>query len=308
MDVTIVGAGIIGLSTALALEERGHRVRIVASERGDTPGNATTSSRAGAVWFPYHVGPPGKVAVWAGRTRDWLDELARATPGSGVDVLTFYEITRDATELWWAAAAPLARGPAPVRGAPEAWTFTAPRAEPAIFLPWLTARLRATIENRRVERLANEPGDVVINCAGLGARDLDGDDALVPLFGQTLICEPGGFDLATTITDARDDDAIFYVIPRRDELVVGGCSIVVPPGTIPTVDPAITSRILDQARALDIAIGPVRTVRAGLRPFRREVRLERDPRDPRIVHNYGHGGAGFTLCRGCAEDVADLVT
>jgi D-amino-acid oxidase len=37
------------------------------------------------------------------------------------------------------------------------------------------------------------------------------------------------------------------------------------------------------------------------------VRLERDHVDPRIVHNYGHGGAGFTLCRGCAEDVAYLI-
>jgi len=256
------------------------------------------------VWFPYQVGPPGGVSRWAGRTRDWLDELARTAPASGVDRLTFYEITRDATELWWASAAPLQRAPAPVAGSPEAWTFLAPRAEPAIFLPWLAAKLRASIEHRRVTALADEPGDVVIDCAGLGARELTGDTALEPLFGQTLICEPGGFDLTTTITDARDDDAIFYVIPRRDELVVGGCSIRVPPGTIPTVDPAITERILAQARALDVSIGPIRTVRAGLRPYRREVRLEREGR---VVHNYGHGGAGFTLCRGCAEDVAALL-
>ena len=30
-------------------------------------------------------------------------------------------------------------------------------------------------------------------------------------------------------------------------------------------------------------------------------------RHGRIIHNYGHGGAGFTLCRGCAEDVAALI-
>ena len=304
MDITVVGAGVIGLTTALVLEERGHRVRIVAAERGDAPDNSTTSSRAGAVWFPYQVGPPGAVARWAGRTRDWLDELAQIAPDAGVDVLQFYEITRDATELWWATAAPLSRGPAPVAHAPEAWMFRAPRAEPAIFLPWLAAKLRAPIERRRVTALADEPGDIVIDCAGLGARALTGDAALEPLFGQTLICEPGGFDLATTITDARDDDAIFYVIPRRDELVVGGCSIRVPPDTVATVDPEITERILGQARALGVAIGSVRTVRAGLRPFRREVRLERDGR---IIHNYGHGGAGFTLCRGCAEDVAALL-
>jgi D-amino-acid oxidase len=48
----------------------------------------------------------------------------------------------------------------------------------------------------------------------------------------------------------------------------------------------------------------VRVERVGLRPYRPEVRLERDGR---VIHNYGHGGSGFTLCRGCAEDVVALV-
>jgi D-amino-acid oxidase len=299
VNVTVVGAGVVGLATALVLEEHGHRVHIVAADR-----NAITSSLAGAVWFPYHVGPPENVPRWAARTREWLDELGR-DPASGVDALTFYEITRDASPLWWASATTLGRTRAPVRGNPEAWTFAAPRAEPARFLPFLAGNLRATIEQRDVRDLAAERGDAVINCTGLAARELAGDPDLIPLFGQTLICEPGGFDLATTITDARDDDAHFYVIPRRDELVVGGCSIAKPPGTRPVVDDAITARIVAQAKALDVPIGPIKTIRAGMRPYRPAVRLERDGR---IIHNYGHGGAGFTLCRGCAEDVAALLT
>jgi D-amino-acid oxidase len=42
----------------------------------------------------------------------------------------------------------------------------------------------------------------------------------------------------------------------------------------------------------------------GLRPYRAEVRLERAGR---ILHNYGHGGAGYTLSRGCAEEIAQLI-
>jgi D-amino-acid oxidase len=71
------------------------------------------------------------------------------------------------------------------------------------------------------------------------------------------------------------------------------------------IDPAITTRIIRQAAALGIRIGTVSAERVGLRPYRLEVRLEREGR---IVHNYGHGGAGFTLCRGCAEEVCDVIS
>ncbi len=311
MDITVVGAGVIGLTTALVLEEHGHRVRIVA----DAPHAATTSAIAGAVWFPYRAGPPARVAAWAARTRDWLEPLA-ADPASGVDVLAGYEITPDvglevsaSRRPWWAAGIEVGRGPAPVTGAPPAWTFRAPRMEPAIYLPWLAAQLQATVEPRTVTALATEPGDLVVNCTGLQARTLAEDPALVPLVGQVVLARPGAVDLGISITDDRDPDAVFYVIPRRTALVLGGCSLPWPPGAPPpAADPAITARILARAATLGLPIGEVITTRVGLRPFRAEVRLERDPRDRRILHNYGHGGAGYTLARGCAEEVARLAT
>lgn len=52
----------------------------------------------------------------------------------------------------------------------------------------------------------------------------------------------------------------------------------------------------------------------GLRPARTEnIRLEREQRvsssgnKSRIVHSYGHGGSGWSLSFGCAEEVAALV-
>jgi D-amino-acid oxidase len=305
MDVTIVGAGVIGLATAGVLEERGHRVRIVAAANGE----AITSAVAGAVWFPYRAGPPAKVAAWAARTRTWLADIARSSPEAGVDVLTGFEIARDPSDTrpWWAADIEVERVAAPVSGAPSAWRFTAPRAEPALFLPYLASRLQSAIERRVVVELADEPGDVVVNCTGLASRDLAGDDALYPLFGQVALAAHGGFDRSITITDDRDSEALFYAIPRRNELVLGGCSRPYPPGQAPTLDGNLTQRILAHARALGLAVGEVRRERAGLRPYRLEVRLERDARSSRVIHNYGHGGAGFTLCRGCAEDVADLI-
>lgn len=302
MQITVVGAGIIGLTTALALEEAGHTVHIVAAATGAH----TTSDVAGAVWFPYRAGPPEKVAIWAAHTRRWLERLS-ADPSTGIDLLDGYEITTDEgmdpPRPWWAAAIDVTRAPAPVTGAPLAWRFFAPRVEPATFLPWLTARLRASIERRTVIDLAAEPGDLVINCTGLGARELAADDLLYPLFGQIVITAPGAADRAVTVTDDRHTDAIFYIIPRRDELVLGGISRPWPPGAPHAPEPEITRRILAQAAALGIEIGEVVRERTGLRPYRLAVRLERDGR---VIHNYGHGGAGFTLCRGCAEDVVAL--
>lgn len=303
MNITVVGAGVVGLSTALALEEHGHSVCVVTAATED----ATTSAVAGACWFPYRAGPPDRVAAWAAETRSWFDELA-ADPATGVAPITGYEITAedglDPPRPWWAAYTPVCRAPAPVTGAPLAWQYPSAGIEPARFLPWLRSRLRGPIEHRPVADLAGEPGDVVVNCTGLAARELTGDGVITGLFGQVVITEVGGVDRSVTITDERDPEALFYVIPRRDELVLGGCSLPWPPGAPPAIDPELTRRILAQARALGLAVGEVKRVRAGLRPFRPEVRLERCGR---ILHNYGHGGAGYTLSRGCAQEVARLV-
>jgi D-amino-acid oxidase len=302
VQITVVGAGVIGLTTALTLEEHGHSVRIVAAGTDET----TTSAVAGACWFPYRAGPPDRVAAWAAETRDWLEALA-GDHSAGVDLITGYEITGEdahAPRPWWAAHIDVAREPAPVTGAPLAWRYQSARIEPARFLEWLTGRLRGRIERRPVDDLASEPGDLVVNCTGLAARELARDPQVTPLFGQVVITHVGTVDRSVTITDERNPDALFYLIPRRDELVLGGCSLAWPPGTPPQIDPAITHRILDQARSLGLPIGDVKRVRAGLRPYRPEVRLERTGR---ILHNYGHGGAGYTLSRGCAAAVARLV-
>ena len=80
--------------------------------------------------------------------------------------------------------------------------------------------------------------------------------------------------------------------------------------TILTADPATTSRIVAEcSRVLNIDKPTVLAERVGLRPFRRSgVRLERDRlRDGRtVIHNYGHGGAGFTLSWGCAREVLEV--
>ena len=74
----IVGSGVVGLTTAWHLQDRGWRVRLLA----DRPITATTSARAAAVWFPTRVGPCDRVAEWGARTYDVLAAQARdGVPG-----------------------------------------------------------------------------------------------------------------------------------------------------------------------------------------------------------------------------------
>jgi D-amino-acid oxidase len=79
----ILGAGISGLSCALALRERGHEVRIVAAEFGER----TVSSVAGALWLPYLCAPEARTTPWARSTYLWLEELAARAPEAGVDMI-----------------------------------------------------------------------------------------------------------------------------------------------------------------------------------------------------------------------------
>lgn len=305
-DVTVIGAGVIGLSTALALRQAGHNVRVVAAAKGP----ATTSAAAGAIWYPYRVGPPQRATHWARRTLEWLLHIARTDPAAGVDDLVRYELVNDSSRPWWAdAARELKLHDAGFPGdhaAPLAWSFRSPRCEPSLFLAWLEKQL-PSIEIARVASLAEVSGDRVINCTGLGGRSLTGDSQLRAVYGQVVIVEPGRMDLRVCPGDERDADAIFYAIPRRHEMVLGGCALECEDDRPATPSAAMTQVILERTRALGLEPGAVKRAAAGLRPFRKTVRLEVDPHDPRVIHNYGHGGAGYTLSWGCACEVVALV-
>jgi D-amino-acid oxidase len=78
MRVTVLGAGVAGLTTAQRLLAAGCRVRVVAA----APIEQSTSYLAAAVWFPTHVGPTDRVADWGRQTYDVLvEQAARGIPG-----------------------------------------------------------------------------------------------------------------------------------------------------------------------------------------------------------------------------------
>src|ERR1035441_2826476 len=78
MDVLVIGAGVIGLTTGICLAEAGLSVTI----RTAVPPEQTTSVAAGAVWGLVRVGPPGRAAGWGRAGLEAMSKLA-AEPGTG---------------------------------------------------------------------------------------------------------------------------------------------------------------------------------------------------------------------------------
>jgi D-amino-acid oxidase len=140
-----------------------------------------------------------------------------------------------------------------------------------------------------------------VNCSGLGARLLGGDQSVVPASGQVVYVEQCGLDRWWLDTGAPDGPT--YVIPRSKDVVVGGTDVEGDWSRTPS--PEVAASILARGARLVPELATARVIRhkVGLRPVRPEVRLERDGR---VIHCYGHGGAGVTLSWGCAEEVTRL--
>ena len=301
--VVVVGAGVIGLTCAVRLLERGHDVAVLAR---DLPPE-TTSAVAAALWYPYRAYPFERVAAWAATSYDVLAGLAD-DDRSGVTMREGTEVLVTAgPRPWWAEAVPDLREATslPV-GYGAGWAFAAPVVEMPIHLAWLTARveeLGGSLTRLALPALPNH-AEVVVDAAGLGGRLLGADPSVVPVRGQVVHVEQVGLDRWWL-----DPTGPTYVVPRSHDIVVGGTEEEGDWARSP--DEAIAQRILERAIALvpELRGAKVLGHRVGLRPARPSVRLEatRAPTGERVVHCYGHGGAGVTLSWGCAEEVADLV-
>jgi D-amino-acid oxidase len=311
--VIVLGAGVVGLTTAVTLLEAGCDVRVVAAATGE----ATTSYVAAGVWFPTQVGPPDKVAAWGRRTLEVLAGQVRdSVPGVIMrESLALYrqppgrpDWTASVGEVREATAAELPSGYG------YGLRFLVPQAEMPVYLPWLMRQVRGRggdIVRRRVTALAellDDGVDAVVNCPGLGARELVGDLSVYPVRGQIVrVTNPG---LTLSVRDEFHPAGRAYVHPRTGDCILGGTLEENRWDT--EADPATAKAIIARCTEIVPALADTEVIEhlAGLRPGRQEIRLEESPPETegiRIVHNYGHGGAGITLSWGCAEHVRRIL-
>jgi glycine/D-amino acid oxidase-like deaminating enzyme len=248
-EVAVLGSGVVGLSTALVLQERGLRVRVYAR---DFPPH-TTSDVAGAEWSPDIVerGATPELRRRFDRmlTLSWRRYQSLVGARWGVSPRPIYEaegVPSGLDELPDGLLRPPRRQRAlPFAPARAARVYQTLLIEAPIFLATLVEEVKRaggrleprTFTSPRDLRELREPA--IANCLGLGAGALFADQDVVPIRGQLVHLRPQ--PLAYLL-----DHPTGYMVPRTDALVLGGSF---EEGVADArTDPATCARILEDNR------------------------------------------------------------
>ena len=307
MEITIVGAGVSGLTTGIRLLQQGWKVRIISKEFSPD----TVSDVAAAWWYPFLVEPVEKTNQWSIQT---FNELVRLRDNEGVECISMRlgrEYLEQECELpGWSFNIPhfrILNQDEIIRGYEFGWELEAPVIEMNLYMPWLLSKFRTlggSIESNEFDSIEEVPGEFIINCSGLGARLLSNDEEVIPVRGQVVyIKQDPGFGRY----DQRPE-SLTYTIPRRDVTVLGGTAQK--GDWDETIRKKDTEDILSKCEVFwpDLDRQNIVGSAVGLRPSRYELRLELEIiNNKKVIHNYGHGGAGVTLSWGCADEVVKLV-
>jgi D-amino-acid oxidase len=308
-DVVVIGAGVIGLTSAVCLAEAGLDVTCWTA----APPRETTSRVAGAMWGSSFAGPSEKVRAWAEVSLASLRELA-GREGTGVRIASGTLASRRSAEAPPAQMFPgveVRPRPAVPEGYLGAFEINVPLVDMPRYLDYLQQRLRGAagaIEIHPVRSLDEVAGraPVAVNCTGLGARELVPDPTLRPVRGQHVVVENPGLDEFFMEDPFAAEWTSWF--PHAEHVILGG--IAQPDAWDLAPDPEISARILERCVVVEPRLRDARVLehQVGLRPGRDAVRVEEQSRGRlRCIHNYGHGASGVGLSWGCAREVEAML-
>jgi len=337
MHFGVLGAGIIGLNTALELQSKFPSAQItLIAEKFD---EETTSHVAAGIFRPgtSFCGPSEEITRrWIVDSYDYYEKILRSEDAdkAGVYQASGYLFSSKIKSLtknhFLEQLLPIYRAATPdeLTLCSGNWKygayFTTSVIESGRFLPWARARFQeagGSVLCRRVETFndfaedivtkSGKPFDAIFNCTGLGAKWLCDDKKVVPLRGQVIKVR------APWIKMFFYGDYDTYIIPGRDLVTLGGCRQL--ESYNEEVDRHDSTAIWERCTSLLPSLHKAEVVKemVGLRPYRDSVRAEVEEiylRRPtgtstrlKIIHQYGHGGYGVTSAPGSAKYAVELL-
>ena len=247
-QAAVIGCGSVGLTCARQLQRRGFDVTIYAM--AVPPYVTSNMSLAGFTPLSGLVDPARRTPEWDAQFRraaeisyrqlqllagphygvSWLDNYslvnelrpARAAGGEGTDLSAGLNVEEDV----------LGPGEHPF---PTKYALVSPqiRIEPSIYLDNLVRDVQLW-GGRIVVRKFDTPRDlaalrepVVINCTGLGAKELFGDPELVPLKGQLTVMPPQpevNYHTNGGVPPVPGASLGIHMMARSDGIILGGTS------------------------------------------------------------------------------------
>ena len=257
-NCAVIGAGVMGLTTARLAQDRGWNVTIYSK---DLPPD-TTSNVAGGQWSPTSTYDSELVTPAFRRQFDRAMAIAYryfqnlVGPRYGVRWISNYNFSSDSPDedsflRRYADFYPQLRQmrradhPFPVADVRHYDTMLI---EPAIFLPAVMADFFGAggkldiREFAGAEEILALEEDVIFNCTGLGSHALFGDEMLMPIKGQLTFLLPQEEVEYNVLGNGG-----LYMFPRSDGILLGGTYERGEWSLEP--DPEATRRIIDGHRA-----------------------------------------------------------
>ena len=341
--IAIVGAGVVGLSAALCIKNCFASSEVVVLADQFSPN--TTADRAAAMISPPKVGlavDPNPLSVkWFNDSYEHFRNIACSSDAVEAGVMLTFGYTLDSspgpwfyqdTVLGWRTVLEAERR---MMNLPDlkTWMFYGTFVVNCRqYLPWLMRQFTdkgGTVVRRKVASLQElfSEFDVVVNCSGLGARELAQDGSLQPAWGQGRLVEAPWIKyfvvadvgaVSTVLSNGHCPDEFevissLHIIPRTDGVYVGGVKIRgKEEGPVEPKYRAVISQVTEAVMP-SLSSAPVLKEWTGVRPMRRSVRLcvedftQESGLRKCVIHNYGHSGSGVTLSWGCALQVTSLI-
>ena len=226
-QIAVLGAGVVGLTTARELLNRGYRVSIYS----DKVANETTSAIAGALWLPVGI----EFGDTPAQTRRMIDILERSqsvfrsldSNRYGIENLPIYEPATSNTESYLFENGLIAP-PTPIDSFPfeciaePGRMFTTEFIHTNRFLDSIyddVINLGGQFHKHKfetIDQVLEIDEIVIVNCLALGSRKLFADDAVYAARGVLVHLQPQNLGYAV-------HDGYKYMFPRENALVLGGC-------------------------------------------------------------------------------------